>query len=73
MTESQHQPASADKCPNVEPLRRRNAAGELLRAGTCPACGGYLVILSSGAFRRHRPVFKPGSRKLADALARAEQ
>jgi hypothetical protein len=55
----------ASKCSSVTPVARKDAKGQPLRYGTCPECGGYLAILTSGFFRTHKPVMKPGNPRIA--------
>ena len=62
----------ATKCPNTEPLTRRDRNGQPLRYSTCPDCGGYLAILASGRFRTHNPVMKAGNPRIAENVARAQ-
>ncbi|QIN94372.1 hypothetical protein SEA_ABBA_43 [Arthrobacter phage Abba] len=51
------------KCENVK------APHPAERYDVCPTCGGYLAVLSSGYFRKHKPVFAPGDPRIAANLA----
>jgi hypothetical protein len=70
MTTSPSPAAKPGKCPNVTPMGTPDARGHL-RYATCPACGGYLAVLSSGRFRTHNPVFKAGDPRIAQRVADA--
>jgi hypothetical protein len=63
---------ATDKCPSITPVSRKDAQGRPLRYGTCPECGGYLAILNSGFFRKHKPVMKAGNPKIAENVAKAK-
>ena len=62
-------PAPA-KCSNITPAATRRPNGDPLRNAVCPECGGYLTILASGNFRKHKPVFKAGDPRIAENLAK---
>lgn len=59
------------QCPNSGPKTAKDPETHgHLRYTTCPDCGGYLAILSSGRFRAHKMVFKPGDPRIAENNAK---